>query len=585
MKKLLTTLIGVLLAVATAGAATFTYSELTSTTTQWSAGTSWDATPVSAADTILIFTGSVLEGTNVISNNDIVGNFQLNQLDFTYTGTASSPSPTITISGGPLEFTGAGARINYDPAGATAANRPQLIFDTNIVLSNDLIVDSGFDGPTSGVVFNGAISGANGLTFTGAAGATVSWLLSNSSNSYAGDTRLVVSSTSGRDKILRLGDSEVIPHGAGKGNLFFDASNEQGRVILELNGNDETVNGLASGGLRDINVGTSGASGVGAHRVRNTSATAATLTIGDTNASATFIGMLEDGAGGGSFGLTKTGSGEQVLSGVSTHTGTTAINGGSIKIDYSIFGSTETSDPTNYFSSQSAVILGGGTTFAIVGRGDGATTSTENVALAASDHQLTLPNEVADQLVVGQAMDFTKTGGAGTPATDVFIIAMDRGDTTTVVSGNKRMSAGASTVTVDTTATTGTTSQTLAGLTLAGAAASNAIIDFGAGNTVTLTINSAPIQDNDGSILTIANWSGTPVTGGGTERLLFTGVTTDFSSVFDQSEVVFDGYGAGYALIADAGFYEVTAIPEPGAVGLLVGGLALATVLRRRRKG
>lgn len=587
MNKITTTFSVALIAASTAQAVTYTFSETTSGTYQWAAGTGWDSTPVSGVDTVLDFSGNLIDGTTIVSNNDIAGNFLLNDINFNYAGTSTAPSPTVTLTGNPLEFSGAGAQIFYDSlthTGTTTTTRPQLIIDNNLVLSTDLTVYSNQSSPTPAVILNGAISGTGSLTFSSRAGSTTGWTISNPANSYAGDTRLTLSTTSGRSNILRLGASEVIPHGAGKGNLFFDASNEQGTLILELNGFNETINGLASGGLRDINTDTPGAPSVGAHRVRNTSATGVTLTIGDNDASATFIGTLEDGAGGGAFGLTKIGTGEQVLSGVSTHTGTTAINGGSLKIDYSIYGTAATSDPTNYFSSQSAVTLGAGTTFAIVGRGNGATTNTENVVLANGDHQLTLPNEVADQLVVGQAMNFTQTGGTGTPAPDVFIVAMDRGATTTVVSGNRRMSTGgSSTVTLDTTATIATTNQTLAGLTLTGATATNATIDFGDSDNVKLLIDSAPLQTNDGSTITLANWSGS-LSGGGGDQWLFTGSPTDFTSVFSQSEVIFDGFGPGYNTIDLIGSYEVVPVPEPSVYALLLAIGALGIAIRRRHR-
>jgi hypothetical protein len=61
-----------------AGAANYTYNANTTTTTQWSAGTSWSATPVSASDTTLDFSATQATGINTISNNDLGGNFTLN---------------------------------------------------------------------------------------------------------------------------------------------------------------------------------------------------------------------------------------------------------------------------------------------------------------------------------------------------------------------------------------------------------------------------------------------------------------------------------------------------------------------------
>ena len=75
---------------------------------------------------------------------------------------------------------------------------------------------------------------------------------SNPANDYAGDTVLGAdgvgfwSDVNARG-VLRLGADEVIPHGAGKGRLFFDGFR---RGVLDLNGKSETVNTLAElGGL------------------------------------------------------------------------------------------------------------------------------------------------------------------------------------------------------------------------------------------------------------------------------------------------------------------------------------------------
>ena len=107
-------------------AANFTYSGNTSTTTQWNTGTSWSSTPVSAADTALIFSATQAAGINTISNNDISGNFVLNSLNFIYAGPASGTAPTVTISGNALAFTSNGATtptLSINPSGTI---RPTL---------------------------------------------------------------------------------------------------------------------------------------------------------------------------------------------------------------------------------------------------------------------------------------------------------------------------------------------------------------------------------------------------------------------------------------------------------------------------
>lgn len=85
-------------------------------------------------------------------------------------------------------------------------------------------------------------------------------------------------------------------------------------------------------------------------------------------------------------------------------------------------------------------------------------------------------------------------------------------------------------------------------------------IDFGAGNTTIVRFGG--ISGTPVGTLQIMNWNGTPITGGGTERLLFAGTTTDFTNVFAQNKVTFNG-NPGYAAIQFSGFYEI--VPSTAA--------------------
>jgi hypothetical protein len=74
-------------------------------------------------------------------------------------------------------------------------------------------------------------------------------------------------------------------------------------------------------------------------------------------------------------------------------------------------------------------------------------------------------------------------------------------------------------------------------------------INFGSGNTSIIEF-SALGTHTLGTILQITNWDGTPVTGGGTERLLFAGLATSFTTTYVQTEVsflqeVFKRFGSG----------------------------------------
>ncbi len=121
--------------------------------------------------------------------------------------------------------------------------------------------------------------------------------------------------------------SNRIDFGNGTNKLSGSTAGFTGRMNLAdgntrvlMDGNNHTVGSLAS-----ANANTS---------VRNLSGTAAALTVGaDNTADADFTGVLENGTGSAALGLAKTGTGTQTLSGVNTHSGTTAVNGGTLLVN------------------------------------------------------------------------------------------------------------------------------------------------------------------------------------------------------------------------------------------------------------
>ena len=88
------------------------------------------------------------------------------------------------------------------------------------------------------------------------------------------------------------------------------------QTIFELNGYNETINGLSN---------TSAAGAI----IRNTAFGASTLTIGDADTSS-FSGAITDGGAGSSLALTKTGT--LVLSGNNGYTGTTTVSLGTLAL-------------------------------------------------------------------------------------------------------------------------------------------------------------------------------------------------------------------------------------------------------------
>ncbi|HCN76997.1 MAG TPA: hypothetical protein DIT13_07370 [Verrucomicrobiales bacterium] len=116
---------------------------------------------------------------------------------------------------------------------------------------------------------------------------------------------------------VRSGANEIIPHGAGFGNLIISPELANGdTATLDLNGFNETVNGLTS---------TTDGTAV----IDNTASGDATLTFGANDAAVNF------GTGAGIYSITDTGSGK--LSLVKTGAGVANLGGGSgtTTLDYS----------------------------------------------------------------------------------------------------------------------------------------------------------------------------------------------------------------------------------------------------------
>jgi autotransporter-associated beta strand protein len=113
---------------------------------------------------------------------------------------------------------------------------------------------------------------------------------------------------------LTLGAGVALPDGPGKGNVVFDTSTDFSSVYpakLDMNGNDESINGLV-GGLSFYSF------------VTNSSGTH-TLTLGSADATAEFDGVISGG-----INLVKVGSGTETFTSADTYTGSTTVNGGAL---------------------------------------------------------------------------------------------------------------------------------------------------------------------------------------------------------------------------------------------------------------
>lgn len=238
--------------------------------------------------------------------------------------------------GGQIQAQKTGAQL----AATTGASTP--------VIGNNIVLNSGsaagafntFLGATSAVTLtvSGTISGASDLTFAAGTSGGAGTVVLNATNSYTGPvggngpTTTFNNAASG---VIRLGVSNALPTAT---SLVFGGSQNAG--ILDLNGCDQTVASLSSGGGSFTGTITNNATGT------------STLTISGTAAPAAFAGVISDGGAGKIVALTlpSLNTGRLTLTGNSTYTGGTKIDGGTLGLGSG-----------NILADTGAVSLGGGT--------------------------------------------------------------------------------------------------------------------------------------------------------------------------------------------------------------------------------
>ncbi len=302
--------------------------------------------------------------------------------------TSQFPTTNFFIAGnGTTEQQGLGA-LRLFGAGATGAT-----FGGTITLMDNASIS-----PTnaSDTRIAGRITGTGSLTISGTNGSQGGGTLNlgmtdgtaSLANNYTGDT-IIAGHTGGTAAtvvtVLKIAtntaaglNDNIMPHGATgsfsggpTGNLILNAftpsSGTNHSATFDLNGSTQTINGLSSIGVAAGNnfVTSSTAGGV--------------LILGDNNATASYAGIVQDGAG--TLAVAKIGSGRQTFSGTNTYSGETNINAGAISITGALL-STINGGASNGAVNVNASASSAG---ALYGAGNGSTTGIlGNVTLQAA---------------------------------------------------------------------------------------------------------------------------------------------------------------------------------------------------------
>ena len=230
---------------------------------------------------------------------------------------AALGSGPLTVSGGALDNTSGAAMTlagnlaqNWNGSFTFVGSKPLSLGNGAVTLgvTPTLTVAGGT------LTVGGNISGNHGLSMTGAGTLNL-----GGANSYSGNTTI-------GGGVLQLGSAAAIPTGAVAGNVVFN--NGADSAVLDLNGNNATINGLSQPSLSTTNM-----------VINSLSGGTVTLTAGNNNSTSTFGGVLANNTGsGGVLALTKIGLGTLTLMGNQTYTGATTISGGGLQLGTGIPG-------------------------------------------------------------------------------------------------------------------------------------------------------------------------------------------------------------------------------------------------------
>ena len=172
---------------------------------------------------------------------------------------------------------------------------------TITVTVNGGYIQQGYPTATNNTTVAAKITGAGfvGINFDGPGTVT----FSNSGNDYAGDTRIGTEGPAywlggNASATLRLGADNVIPSGAGAGNVVVGYAYTGYPCTLDLHGYNASINGLTTNLTGNETIYAI---------VDNLSSVPSTLTVGNNDATSTFAGQIRSTSG--VLALIKVGSG------------------------------------------------------------------------------------------------------------------------------------------------------------------------------------------------------------------------------------------------------------------------------------
>jgi fibronectin-binding autotransporter adhesin len=476
----------------------------------------------------------------------------------------------------------------------------------NLLLSNGGVIQTA----TNNGAHTDTISSAIAIQGVGGSGAFTAGATSASSLLSIGAVTGV--STAGNTTTLTLnGDNTganavtgVIGNGSAGGRL---AVVKSGNGVWVLSGANTFTGGvtLNSGTLRAGNAaalgtgtltfggGSLSSNSTTAYTLTNTMAFTGNATLGDTTntgaltlsgnadlggatrtltvlSTATFGGVVSNG------GLTKTGAGTFVLNAANTFTGTTAVNRGTLALDFSA----AAAPATNILSTSSPLAVGGGT-LQLTGKASTTNSQTVNgLAITPGASQITLTaNATANPLLLTLGGINRSTGGTLNLTQPVGTIGATNGFTTTTGNTSGILGGWITVAGADWATNNGTNIVALASYTAN---------TWAAGNNTNVTASSSPAADattnslrfNTGAVTTVTLSGTNTITSGGilvgtnvgSRVSTITGGTLRGSSGGDL--VVFQNNTSGNLVIASqiADNTSATALTKSGAALLALAG-------------